>query len=307
MSSLPIKITIVAGHSIAVPTLNILLAQGQLNGVILPPQVDMFSAQLENWLGQQNIPYLRVQPDSQIALEELLSHWETDVVLNFGFMNSLQYFSQANDIKLFDISLDRSSYLAVKKCCRNIRLLVQERRHARQVTLAAFDIHSNETAQGLLNRITSQSINVIEEFLERLQHDVPEHFEPLTFISDDVFQSPLEQELLVDWQVDNSETISAMARAGNPHFGGCTVVIANSPVHLLEAHPVNHPTYGVQPGTICHVGDPEGVIVATIDGALRIEVLSTVDGIYGSLSFCEQFKIDAGMAFETKRLEQITV
>ena len=104
-----------------------------------------------------------------------------------------------------------------------------------------------------------------------------------------------EGDFVVDWKTMSAQQISQLARASNAQFGGCRVSLANTELGLFQATPVSHSTFGVPAGTVCHVGEPEGVIVATHDGAIRIDVLSNADGIFSGINFFDRFGIDAGM------------
>jgi methionyl-tRNA formyltransferase len=94
-----------------------------------------------------------------------------------------------------------------------------------------------------------------------------------------------------------AKQIVDMARAGNPVFNGCVIRLGQTPLSLLQASVVDYPTYGVTPGTICHSGEPDGVIVATADGALRLDVMANMDGVFSANAFVERFQISAGMTF----------
>ena len=108
---------------------------------------------------------------------------------------------------------------------------------------------------------------------------------------------PNEQDLVVNFGQMTSIQIADMARAGNPVFSGCTIYLGQTPLSLMQATAIKYPTYGVEPGTICHTGEPDGVVVATKDGALRLDVIANMDGVFSGCAFVERFQVSAGMSF----------
>ena len=83
-----------------------------------------------------------------------------------------------------------------------------------------------------------------------------------------------------------------------PCLTGPWLVWQQAFVGLLQATVVEHPAYGVPAGTVLHIGEPEGVIVASKGGALRLDILTITEGIFTGLAFAERFGLDAGVAFE---------
>lgn len=106
-----------------------------------------------------------------------------------------------------------------------------------------------------------------------------------------------EHDLKIFWQNMNSQQITSLVRAGNPHYGGGVITLNNVELNLLQATEVDYQTYGVPAGTICHSGEPHGVIVACKNGAVRLDIISNADGFYSANNFCQRFEISAGMAF----------
>ena len=55
----------------------------------------------------------------------------------------------------------------------------------------------------------------------------------------------------------------------------------------------------LEPGMIVHLGAPEGILLASIDGLLRLDVISSPGGIFSGLRFAERYRLQAGQKFES--------
>lgn len=113
---------------------------------------------------------------------------------------------------------------------------------------------------------------------------------------------PTQQDLMINWNTMTGRNIVALASAGNPQFNGAMISWHRSYIGLLQATVVSHSNYGMPAGSVLHVGEPEGLIIATIDGALRLDILSITEGIFTGITFAERFKLDAGEQFSSALL-----
>lgn len=309
----PLKIAIFAGNPMSVSTINMLLQQQQLVGVVFPEQTTDFSQQLQAWLQQMTIPCIQFISTQAHHVAELLTYWETDVAISFAVESSL--LEQYSDIPTYGLYHCYCAAFSEKQGEMPLYWQIREKYQQTEISLQksnvstkapmstheigvihTIDIHPLDTLQSLENKITAQIAPALHEFLQtmhrlqgRVSLPVATEQQSLTLIKD--------QDLTVDWANMSSEQICALTRAGNPRMGGSVVSLGNSRLNLLQATSIKYATYGVPSGTICHTGEPDGVVVATIDGAIKLDVLSSVDGIFSGRVFCERFKISAGMVF----------
>jgi methionyl-tRNA formyltransferase len=110
----------------------------------------------------------------------------------------------------------------------------------------------------------------------------------------DYARRPTSQDYTVDFNEMSAAEISAMARAGNGLSYSALIHIKNIPVNIMQATPVDYPTYGTKPGTVLFIGEPEGLIVGVKGSALRLDILACTEGIFSGLAFAEYFHLDAG-------------
>jgi methionyl-tRNA formyltransferase len=303
------KVVVFATDPIAIPTINMLLGQQRLGGVVLAEQPDMFSQQLQGWLGQQQIPCARYLSAQPATIGTHMRCWEADLAIAFGFESSLPdaitgkpgygfyYFHCAAPNQYKGPS---ALYWLLRGRAEKTQLTLQKSVPGPDSIAVTFDmpIQRLDTLQCLQNNIAQQAPAIINQFIEQLIAAQGQVILSNCIGEPRPAPMPQDSDLYVDWLTMGSEEIAAMARAGNSALGGCVVTLRQTPLSLLQATVVKHPAFGVSPGTICHIGEPEGVIVATCDGALRLDILSNADGIFGGASFTERFQINAGMAFE---------
>lgn len=161
-------------------------------------------------------------------------------------------------------------------------------------------IHPLDTLASLHQRMSFEAIPVIEQWLNAISHSQS----PLTG------EPQVSCEMMHDWQrharrpkVDDcrinftqhtAAQISAMCRAGNGSAFSAFTNIKGLDVQILQATELAMPTFGVQPGTVLHVGEPEGLIICARKSTVRLDIIASPDGVFTGLAFADRFDIDAG-------------
>ncbi len=163
-----------------------------------------------------------------------------------------------------------------------------------------FEIDSQDTF-GILNGIVSQFvIGLVEEFLTLFNKNKLNASAQIGNIS--YAREVGQKDIIIDWKTMKSSDIYNLCRASNPIFGGAKSMWNNSMISLLEVTIVDMDNLGLEAGTIIHIGSPEGFIVSTINGCIRIDIVSVPDGFFSGLRFAKRFKIDAGDKFSSIKL-----
>ncbi|NQZ11750.1 MAG: methionyl-tRNA formyltransferase [Algicola sp.] len=309
MSNQPLKLVLFAASSIVIPTLNKLLGINQLAGVVLTERVDEDAMQLQQQLNQFNIPNIRYQTGKPENTVHQIEAWQADAGLIFTFSHKLPAsIIDAFELGLFNLHASNLPkyqgamplYWQIRnretKGCLSI-IKVEEKFDCGDIMLQQnIPLHPLDTLNSFANVMAEQSADFALGFIEKLQQQTL----VATGQTGEVTKAPMpsQQDLMVSWQTMSSEAIAAQARAGNPSFNGALFGWQSSLIGLLQATPVKHPSYGVPAGTVLHVGEPEGVIVATLDGALRLDVLTMTEGVFSGLAFAERFGLDAGVQLD---------
>ncbi|MCE2571197.1 methionyl-tRNA formyltransferase [Motilimonas eburnea] len=303
-----VKVLVFAASPLAGPSINMLAQQNKLAGVVLTEEVDAFSYQLENWLQEMQLPFLRFNSAQPDLLLQKLMLWEVNLAINFSFPQALPQqlldmtaFYNFHPAPLPKYQGPMALYWQIRDGQTQTQLTLQkanvEKGEADIGATLDMPIHPLDTLQSLQGKVAQQVPQLLYQFIEELV----QKGETLVPQQGERSQAAVVQEadLYVDWLTMTSEQICALARAGNAHLGGCIVKLGQTPINLLQATAVKHPTFGVNPGTICHIGEPQGVIVATKNGALRLDILSNADGVFSGLSFTDRFGVNAGMEFSS--------
>ncbi|EIE7518970.1 hypothetical protein NI385_12850 [Vibrio parahaemolyticus] len=64
---------------------------------------------------------------------------------------------------------------------------------------------------------------------------------------------------------------------------------------LLQVSPSDMPTYGVPAGTILCVSIDQGLLVALMDEAVRIDVVACPEGVFDGYRFAQMVGLQAGI------------
>lgn len=312
MTNEAVKLVLFASSSVVNPTINKLLQAGQLVGVVLTARGDADAMQLKQQLDQGNIPNICYQIENPEQTAHQIESWQANTGLIFTFSHKLPL-SIINACNKGFYNLHAS---ALPQYRGAMPLYWQIRNREQQSCLSiikveeAFDsgdimlqqvmpLHALDTLNSLGYVMAEQSANFVHDFLVKLQENTLTAQPQLSEIDSPLIAAPMptQQDLMINWQSMNSEDIAALARAGNPLFHGAMLVWNQSLIGLLQATPVKQANYGVPAGTVLHIGEPEGLIVATLDGALRLDILTITEGVFSGLAFAERFDLDAGVLF----------
>lgn len=304
-------ITLFLSSSVTLPVVQMLIEKELLAGVVVTPRMDADSANLEQQLKQAQIPVIRYDSQnipqtvinikkfsgniglvvtfSVILPKEAISCFEHGI---FNVHASLLPLYKGNNPIFWQLkNVDKKTAVAIHK--------VENTVDTGDIAVSyKFDIHPLDTFGTLSGAIFQIIPVVINEFIELfIQHNGKI---PLEKQQGDTSAAPTptKRDVCIDWNNMSAEQIAALARACNPNLGGAQFSWKGGVVGIMEAKALNTPAYGVDPGVILHIGAPEGLIVATKQGTLRIEIVYMLDGLFSGLCFADRFSLDAGESFK---------
>ncbi len=304
------KIVLFLSSSITLNIVQMIQQRGVLAGVVITPRVDTDSRNLEYQINQMKISSFRYdgqdisktisnikQLKGNIGLVVTFSvKFPQEIIesLEYGIFNThaslLPQYKGTSPIFWQLKNNERKTAVVIHK--------VKESIDSGDIAVTyKFDIHLYDTF-GTLSASIFQIIPIlINEFLELLSKyngDIP-------LTKQEGIESnaptPSQNDITVDWKTMSAKEIVSLAKACNPNFGGAQILYKNSYIGIMEAKLLNTPSYGLDPGTIIHIGAPEGLIVATKEGSLKIETFYLTDGVFSGLVFADRFSLDAGEKF----------
>ena len=301
------KITLFSSSSVSLHLISYLLSKELLACVVVTSRVDADANTLLQTLVQHNIPYFQFnEKDNNINLD-ILKQVSSDLALVFSFPHKLDE-TILSHFKYNIFNIHASSLPQYKgnqpifwqlkngekKSSLTLYKMTQEFDNGDIIIQKYFDINDKDTL-GILTGIISQLvINVVENFLDLIeQHGTT--LPASAQIGDESKAPKIEhKDIMINWETMKSNDIVNLVRACNPIFGGAQTLWKNSSISILEATAVTLPNLGLEVGTILHIGSPEGLIVATIDSAVRLDIVSVPDGFFSGLRFAKRFNMDAG-------------
>ncbi|CAM4420723.1 formyltransferase family protein [Pseudoalteromonas ostreae] len=109
-----------------------------------------------------------------------------------------------------------------------------------------------------------------------------------------------QQQLIVNWQKQTGKQVVNMARAGNVDSGCALFQFRSEAFQLLQASVVDNALTGVQAGMVIEVDRQNGLVIKTVDGALRLDVIGTQQGVFDGYRFAVLFGLEAGLSLVQK-------
>ncbi|MEJ6473326.1 methionyl-tRNA formyltransferase [Pseudoalteromonas piscicida] len=103
------------------------------------------------------------------------------------------------------------------------------------------------------------------------------------------------EDLIIDFQQHTSTQIVNLARAANAELGGARFKFRDGLIQLMQATRVDCDLIGVRSGTVVELERTNGLLVKTIDGAVRLDSVLTEQGIFDGYRFAILFGLEPGM------------
>lgn len=302
------KVALFIGDPRLIPVMNMLHHEKRLAAVIIHHSQVGLAQQLPHWCQQEDILCLVV--DGEYTEEQLnyLRASEPFMGLALGFERAWLEAASSHmsdgiyRLGVMDLAvtsgLSSPFWILTKKSssCQLVLERIHNNEHLfcvlREITISDLDTYAY-----LENRLFTDIEHLVYQYIKNLESDVQLHWHRSAG-TQECSVSPSAIDVQINWAQHTAKDISALARASNPQHG-CMLTLNNVQIGVLEATPCDFMTWQVEAGTVCHSGGADGLIVATRDGAVRLDVLSCGDGIFSAKRFSEKFAIEAGMQFSS--------
>lgn len=174
-----------------------------------------------------------------------------------------------------------------------------------------FTIGHWDTLGSLLGRFSDVLPGFIDELVRKFEQDdaalvlSPQDCEGLSEgLSEGQGEAPAvtEAHLRVDWRRQTAVDIVNLARAANPNFGGAILSMNGVQLQLLQATKAEADNFNLKPGTILSICQRQGLLVATLDGVLCLEILGNNAGWFDGYRFALQHGLAVTMVFNDSNL-----
>ncbi|BDX07895.1 methionyl-tRNA formyltransferase [Planctobacterium marinum] len=300
------KVSVFSSSMMSWSLITHLRQMGKLAGVIVE-QVDSPEVnQLIFNLNQQQIPYSVYQPDRLNSLFSDINSWQSNLGLVFFFSQILP----GEVIENFsgDIFNIHASALPNYRGSMPIYWQLYNHEPATALTIHYLTntvddgdivmqkeviIHPYDNIQTLTGSMLIALSQILPNFINLWEKNGLQRQTQRTFTKHDVFARALqEKDQWIDWDCMSASDIVGAARARNPLFGGVMARSNQGVFNIMQCAVVNVPLYGIAPGTVMQVDKEKGLIVATIEQAIAIDVVVTQQGYYSGYSYAVTHKID---------------
>lgn len=289
-----------------------LIQKNILTCVVVANQNNEDSHNLVQALHHHKIPYFLYDGDDTKNIESLKNSG-ANMALSFGFSfkispsiidhfdgsifnihaSSLPKYRGKNPIFWQLRNGEENSALVIHKITQNFD-------EGEIVLKKEFEIDYHDTF-GILNGLVSQFVvNLVDQFLEEFNTNKTLASAQIGDISQ--AKEVEQKDIIIDWKNMKSIDIYNLTRACNPIFGGAKSMWKDVMLNIFETTIMDMDNLGLEAGTIIHIGSPEGLIVSTIDGTIRIDLISVPDGTFSGLRFAKRFNIDVGEKLSTVKI-----
>lgn len=303
------NIIVVSQSCLSLPLIQQLQAKGQLAGVWLHNVRAEDSQQLGWFCQQQNIPLLVIDPAQPQAL---LDHFDTlaadcaiSAFLSYLFPPQITEKLQGRLMNIHASALpqlrgaDPLFWLlrhGVGETQLSLHQVADKVDEGDLLFQQALLIHPFDTHQSLSNTVATELPVLIDGWIDAGGLDVTKWAQ-----QGESSRAPKVQvsERQIDWSNMSSLEIFNFVRACTGAGQGAWFRFGQEYLQLLECTPVQGDNLQLEPGMIVHLGAPEGILLASIDGLLRLDVISSPGGIFSGLRFAERYRLQAGQKFES--------
>ncbi|MCW8347099.1 hypothetical protein MD535_13930 [Vibrio sp. ZSDZ65] len=304
------KFAIFTGSSMAIPMIAALHHRQQLACVVLPDgENNPDLLQLTQVLAQSDIQVIQYQNGNEADLVAQLDGVRANAGLAFFFRHkftdtAIHYFGD----KFFNLHPGHlPGYRGPSPIYWQIRngeqeLLLTLHRIERDYDAGAIgaqsmvNIHPFDTLLSVSQKVAQSAPYLLCDFIDawregriewcaQSQQEVSSSWQGKRVESDD---------LVIDWLQHSSKMVVDMARAGNPLYGGALTESAYGQFQLLQSTAVDGVFVGIKAGTVVEVSLTAGLVVQTIDGQVRIDIVSTPQGVMSGYRFAQLWQINAG-------------
>lgn len=168
---------------------------------------------------------------------------------------------------------------------------------ANQLTLP---VHPFDTLQSLSIKVSRAIPQLISECLTDLDQSCV-NWQPQPCNASPTIAPVIQQaDLIVNWQIHTGKQVVDMARAGNPNLGGALLKTPRGDFNVLQATADSNNAAGLRPGTVLALSQGSGLTVKTRDGSVRLDIVSTPEGIFDGYRFAMLFAIEPGLEFHSQ-------
>ncbi|MCO7188988.1 MULTISPECIES: formyltransferase family protein [unclassified Pseudoalteromonas] len=310
------KYALFSGSCLCLAAVQYLLQRGQLSCVVLieaEPNPDL--VQLQQFLHHHQIPMLQYNTASDEDLIAGLDRLGANSGLAYLFKHKIRarlidYFAgrlfNIHPSALPDYRGPMPVFWQLKNGAETIRVTlhkVAEKLDTGEIgTHIDLPVHPFDTSQCFHQKIAQMVPALLEQFTQQQAagtltwHAQQEFIEVNGKQYEPRYASHVNiEDLTIDWQRHTGSEIVNLARAGNAELGGARFKFREGLLQLMQASTMDCQLTGIKPGTVLELDRAKGLLVKTIDGAIRLDAVLTEQGVFDGYRFAILFGLEPGL------------
>ena len=294
-----LKIGILSGSKLAVPSIAFLLQNGIALEIVLPDRDNEDQAELEHHLIQFGLPYQRWKKKQ---VNQQLASWSLSAQLNYIWVLTFPYIINEETLKYLSVPICNFHFAPLPKyrgaqpvfwMIKNLEKEGGIAIHELTKEIDAGPIHhfepyiikAQETFGSYMQNISQLNIQAIDRFLPQLLQSKEKH--PIEIQKEDssnYFTKPDSFDVRINWENMTAVQIEALCRACNPWNRGAMTTLEGKLVRIIEVEIHKELNQAkAKPGSIVLKKNVNRFFVSTSDSKyLELRVIATEEGIYGA-------------------------
>lgn len=293
------KAAFITSSPMITPMIERLNAKGLLAGVFFVSE--NISQQLSEHLKQSGVKWYAAASLEMDKLFSMLAAWDSQYVLTYQYQldgsTDIPRHLSMFQLHLSDCylsNLDLILFEQIRQGASTIPIRITSYPGNDLVLHVDVEILPYETTGRLYNKTIEVLSNTVTAMLEQSDKSLPE-LTGATYSPAPTVLTMSEEQLRINWCQQNAGQIVDLCRAANPYWGGARIQVSQMTCQLLQVSPSDMPTYGVPAGTILCVSIDQGLVVALMDEAVRIDVVACPEGVFDGYRFAQMVGLQAGI------------
>jgi hypothetical protein len=295
------KIVLLACSASATPAIECLAQMNALAGVLSVHCPESVAQQHMAVAQHFGVPHAYQGNLNRDVLASAKQNWQGDEFISYHLpyellrnVQSEQDVVQVQVAQYSNATVEHALFQTIHSQQSNCVLSAVSIKHQQVLLNHSVAVESEDTAGTLHKKLLTRLPSLLQQLVS--EFDSLYDTQPFVQFAPETLSSLDESHLFANLQTDSAEQIINLTRAANPYFGGARLRIGKAVCQLMQVSLTNQSTFGVKAGTVIALSKSDGLIIAlSNEQALKLDVVSSAEGIFDGYRFAMQAKLQAGM------------
>ncbi|MBD1581579.1 hypothetical protein [Pseudoalteromonas sp. S16_S37] len=295
------KIVLIACSAAAAPAIECLVQMNVLAGVLITYCSESDAQQLAGITQHFGVPHASQAHIDNDVLASAKQNWQGDEFISYHLpyellrnVQSEQDVVQVQVAQYSNATVEHALFQTIHSQQSHCVLSAVSIKHQQVLLSHSVAVESEDTAGTLHKKLLTQ----LPSLLQQLVSEFDSLYDAQSFVqfAPETLSSLDESHLFTNLQTDSAEQVIILTRAANPYFGGARLHIGKAVCQLMQVSLTEQPTFGVKAGTVVALSKSGGLIIALRnEQTLKLDVVSSAEGVFDGYRFAMQAKLQAGM------------